>query len=103
MSVLPSPLFSIVLLFIRPQAAQAHYVWVRASEVIWSEDTRIITVLSDAFLLAKRPQRRRAKEKRMLSITCIRIYNAKKKKIVMITRNIDLKVPLPLFHSHSVS
>ena len=29
------------------QAAQAHYVWVRASEVIWSEDTRIITVLSD--------------------------------------------------------
>ena len=31
-----------------PQAAQAHYVWVRASEVIWSEYTRIISVLSDA-------------------------------------------------------
>ena len=30
------------------QAAQAHYVWVRASEVIWSEYTRIIRVLSDA-------------------------------------------------------
>ena len=32
----------------KPQAAQAHYVWVRASEVIWSEYTRIIGVLSDA-------------------------------------------------------
>ena len=31
-----------------PEAAQAHYVWVRASEVIWSEYTRIISVLSDA-------------------------------------------------------
>ena len=30
------------------QAAQAHYVWVRPSEVIWSEYTRIISVLSDA-------------------------------------------------------
>ena len=30
------------------QAAQAHYVWVRASEVIWSEYTRIIGILSDA-------------------------------------------------------
>ena len=30
------------------QAAQAHYWWVRASEVIWSEYTRIISVLSDA-------------------------------------------------------
>ena len=30
------------------QAAQAHYVWVRASEVIWSGYTRIISVLSDA-------------------------------------------------------
>ena len=30
----------------KAQAAQAHYVWVRASEVIWSEYTRIITVLS---------------------------------------------------------
>ena len=30
------------------QAAQAHYVWVQASEVIWSEYTRIINVLSDA-------------------------------------------------------
>ena len=29
------------------QAAQAHYVWVRASEVIWLEYTRIISVLSD--------------------------------------------------------
>ena len=32
----------------KSQAAQAHYVWVRASEVIWSEYTRIISVLSDA-------------------------------------------------------
>ena len=32
----------------RSQAAQAHYLWVRASEVIWSEYTRIISVLSDA-------------------------------------------------------
>ena len=32
---------------IYPQAAQAHYVWVRVSEVIWSEYTRIISVLSD--------------------------------------------------------
>ena len=30
------------------QAAQAHYLWVRASEVIWSEYARIISVLSDA-------------------------------------------------------
>ena len=30
------------------QAAQAHYVWVRASGAIWSEYTRIISVLSDA-------------------------------------------------------
>ena len=30
------------------QAAQAHYLWDRASEVIWSEYTRIISVLSDA-------------------------------------------------------
>ena len=30
------------------QAAQEHYVWVRASAVIWSEYTRIISVLSDA-------------------------------------------------------
>ena len=34
--------------FLRPQAAQAHHVWVRASEVIWSEYTRIISILSDA-------------------------------------------------------
>ena len=33
---------------IQPQAAQAHYLRVRASEVIWSEYTRIISVLSDA-------------------------------------------------------
>ena len=33
---------------IEPQAAQAHYAVVRASEVIWSEYTRIISVLSDA-------------------------------------------------------
>ena len=31
-----------------PQAGQAHYVWVRFSEAIWSEYTRIISVLSDA-------------------------------------------------------
>ena len=35
-------------LYDKSQAAQAHYVWVRASEVIWSEYTRIISVLSDA-------------------------------------------------------
>ena len=40
-------LFSITAL-LQSQAAQAHYVWVRASEVIWSEYTRIISVLSDA-------------------------------------------------------
>ena len=34
--------------YVLPQAAQAHYVWVRASEVIWSEYTRIISILSDA-------------------------------------------------------
>ena len=33
---------------VKPQAAQAHYLWVRASEVIWWEYTRIISVLSDA-------------------------------------------------------
>ena len=32
----------------KAQAAQAHYVWVGASEVVWSEYTRIISVLSDA-------------------------------------------------------
>ena len=31
-----------------PTGSQAHYVWVRASEVIWSQHTRIISVLSDA-------------------------------------------------------
>ena len=35
-------------LFVGSHAAQAHYVWVRASEVIWSEYTRIISALSDA-------------------------------------------------------
>ena len=35
-------------LIMTPQAAQAHYSWVRASEVIWWEYTRIISVLSDA-------------------------------------------------------
>ena len=30
------------------QAAQEHYLWVPASEVIWSEYTRIISLLSDA-------------------------------------------------------
>ena len=34
--------------FVVAQAAQAHYLWVRASEVIWWEYTRIISVLSDA-------------------------------------------------------
>ena len=38
---------------IYPQAAQAHYVWVRDSEVIGSECTRIISVLSDAKLMQK--------------------------------------------------
>ena len=32
----------------KAQAAQAQYVWVRASEVVWSEYIRIISVLSDA-------------------------------------------------------
>ena len=43
-------MFQIVSLyhFVMPQAAQAHYLWVRASEVIWSEYTRIISVLSNA-------------------------------------------------------
>ena len=39
---------SVDTFFCLAQAAQAHYVWVRASEVIWSEYTRIISVLSDA-------------------------------------------------------
>ena len=45
-----SPVLSLFILFpiVFPQAAQAHYVWVRASEVIWSQHTRIISVLSDA-------------------------------------------------------
>ena len=34
-----------VSLLVFSQAAQVHYVWVRASEVIWSEYTRIISVL----------------------------------------------------------
>ena len=36
-----------------PQATQAHYVWVRAPEVIWSEYTRIISGLSDAKQMQK--------------------------------------------------
>ena len=32
----------------KPQAAQSNYVWVRATEVIWSEYTKIIGVLYDA-------------------------------------------------------
>ena len=39
---------NIKVTIVRPQAAQAHYVWARASEVIWSDYTRIISVLSDA-------------------------------------------------------
>ena len=35
-------------MLIASQAAQAHYEWVRASEVSSSEYTRIISVLSDA-------------------------------------------------------
>ena len=31
-----------------PQAAQEDYVWIRASEVNWSEYTSMISVLSDA-------------------------------------------------------
>ena len=41
-------LLSSITALLQSQAAQAHYVWVRASEVIWSEYTRIISVLSDA-------------------------------------------------------
>ena len=37
-----------VVIPVIPQAAQAHYFWVRGSEVIWSDYTRIIRVLSDA-------------------------------------------------------
>ena len=37
----------------KPQAAQAHYLWVGASEVIWWEYTRIISVLSDAKQMQK--------------------------------------------------
>ena len=36
------------ILMVLSQAAQAHHVWVRASEVICSEYTRIISILSDA-------------------------------------------------------
>ena len=36
------------VIFHSEQAAQAHYLWVRASAVIWSEYTRIISVVSDA-------------------------------------------------------
>ena len=36
------------MIHVSPQVAQAHYVWVQASEVIWSGYTRIISVLSDA-------------------------------------------------------
>ena len=32
----------------KPQAARAYYVWIPASEVIWSEYTSMIGVLSDA-------------------------------------------------------
>ena len=42
--LMDSLLFNIVA----SQAAQALYLWVRASEVIWSEYTRIISVLSNA-------------------------------------------------------
>ena len=37
------PLETNHILSAKPQAAQAQYVWVRASEVIWSEYTRIIS------------------------------------------------------------
>ena len=36
-----------LFLMVVSQAAQEHYLWVRASEVIWWEYTRIISVLSD--------------------------------------------------------
>ena len=108
-----------------PQAAQAHYVWVRASEVIWSEYTRIISVLSECQI--------NAKISKMWSllvclsvivpfkitkvdisciitsdsgpycsnfITCIRIHDAKEKKIV-IKRNIASKSSLT-FSSRSL-
>ena len=35
-------------IYVSAQAAQARFVWVRALEVIWSEYTRIVSVLSDA-------------------------------------------------------
>ena len=38
----------VIIEAVMAQAAQAHYLWVRASDVIWSEYTRIISVLSDA-------------------------------------------------------
>ena len=40
--------YCVVKCVIKSQSAQAHYLWVRASEVIWSEYTSIISVLSDA-------------------------------------------------------
>ena len=35
-------------LTVTTQAAQAYYVWIRASEVIWLAHTSMISVLSDA-------------------------------------------------------
>ena len=47
-AILEDNLFFQEKTLVRTQAAQAHHLWVRASEVIWSEYTRIISVLSDA-------------------------------------------------------
>ena len=52
-------------MYVIAQAAQAHHVWVRASEVIWSEYTRIISVISDA----------KEMQKCLTCLTCDKISN----------------------------
>ena len=47
------PCILLILKLISSQAAQTHYVWVRASKVIWSEYTRIISALSGAKKMQK--------------------------------------------------
>ena len=50
------------------QAAQAHYVWVGASEVIWSEYTRIIIVYY--LMLSKRKNLKDKKSSCLSVCTC---------------------------------
>ena len=44
--------------YLIPQAAQAHYVWVRASEVIWSEYT-IYYIYSGQYSMERKSTKRR--------------------------------------------